>query len=55
MARSNSLSKPVNWPVELMHTFGGASDSVPTVRTPGVPSPSAPTFTELSGSTEAVV
>lgn len=38
-----------------MQVFGGASDSVPAVRTPGVPSPNAPMFTELSGSTVGVV
>ena len=38
-----------------MQMDGGASDSVPTVRTPGVPRPNASMFTELSGSTVGVV
>jgi hypothetical protein len=54
-ARNSSLSKPVNWPAELMHTLGGASDSVPTTSVPGVPSPSASLSTALSGSTVGVV
>ena len=55
IARSSSLSKPVNWPLELMQMLGGASDSVPTVRVPGVPRPSASMLTEFSGSTVGVV
>jgi len=35
IARSSSLSKPVNWPAELMQMLGGASESVPTVSVPG--------------------
>ena len=35
--------------------LGGASDSVPTVSTPGLPRPSASRFTESSGSTPGVV
>src|ERR1700744_3187118 len=38
-----------------MHTDGGASESVPTVRTPGVRSPKSPGRTALSGSTTGVV
>ena len=55
IARSSSLSNPVNWPAELMQMLGGASDSVPTVSTPGVPRPSVSTLTVLSGATVGVV
>ena len=55
MARSSSLSKPVKRPVALMQVLGGASDSVPATSVPGVPSPSAAVFTELNGTTVAVV
>jgi hypothetical protein len=55
IARSSSLSKPVNWPAELMQMLGGASDSVPTVSVPGTPRPSVLTLTADSGSTAAVV
>jgi hypothetical protein len=55
IARSSSLSKPVNWPAESMQMLGGASDSVPTVSVPGTPSPSALTLTAVNGTTVAVV
>ena len=55
IARSSSLSNPVNWPAELMQMLGGASDRVPTVSTPGVPRPSASTLTASSGATVGVV
>ena len=55
IARSSSLSKPVNCPAALMQMLGGASDSVPTVSVPGVISRSASRSTELSGSVVAVV
>lgn len=55
MARSSSLSKPVNCPAALMQMLGGASDSVPTVKVPGVVKPRAAGSTESSGTTEAVV
>jgi hypothetical protein len=55
IARSNSLSKPVNWPAELMQMLGGASDSVPTVSVPGTLRPRALTLTTVNGSTVAVV
>ncbi len=54
-ARNNSLSKPVNWPLESIQMLGGASERVPTVRVPGVPSPNAARSTESSGWTVAVV
>src|ERR1700750_2346394 len=38
-----------------MQMLGGASDRVPTVSTPGVPSPRAPVLTVLRGCTVAVV
>src|SRR5262245_33428613 len=38
-----------------MQMLGGASDSVPTVSTPGVPSPRAPALTAPSGATLGVV
>src|SRR6478609_9825348 len=38
-----------------MQMLGGASERVPTTSTPGVPSPSAPRFTESSGDTASVV
>jgi len=55
IARSSSLSKPVNWPAELMQMLGGASESVPTVSVPGTLRPSALTLTAVTGSTFAVV
>ncbi len=55
MARSTSLSKPVNWLAELMQMLGGASDRVPTVSTPGVPRPSAAVSIPSSGTTPGVV
>ena len=41
IARSSSLSKPVNCPCELMQMLGGASERVPTVSVPRVISRSA--------------
>jgi hypothetical protein len=55
IARSSSLSKPVNWPAELMQMLGGASESVPTVSVPGTLRPSALTLTAVNGPTVAVV
>jgi hypothetical protein len=55
IARSSSLSKPVNWPAELMQMLGGASESVPTVSVPGWLSPSAFTSMADRGSTVLVV
>ena len=42
-------------PAELIQMLGGASESVPTVRVPGVPSPSALRSMRSSGTTPGVV
>ena len=55
IARSSSLSNPVNWPAELMQIDGGASDRVPTVSVPGVISRRAAVSTRSRGAVDAVV
>jgi hypothetical protein len=54
IARNSSLSNPVKRP-PLRQLLGGPPGWVPTVSVPGVMSPSASMFTEVSGSTSGVV